>query len=121
MEMTNLSIQDLVTKTAAFTGTGVDVSALTGDWTLKVQVESLTNQKAARLVFEDTVNDFTASVAVAVFAFLGGLEKTYDKVKSFKKADLPGARVGVTNGKMRLNVGLIDGSASVKYRAWIEY
>lgn len=118
--MTLTDVQATTTKTAAFTGTGIDVSTFTGDWTLKIQVQSLSDSKKVRFVFEDTVNDFTASVAGPTFSFMGKVEASYDRVKSFKKQDFPDLRLGATSAKLRLNVARIDSSASVSYKAWIE-
>lgn len=119
--MTLTEVQARVSKTTAFTGTGIDVSAITGDWTLKIQVESLTSAKKARFAFEDTVNDYTASLAGPTFNFLGTLASSYDKVKSFKKQDFPSLRLGTASAQLRLKLSEIDGSATCVYRAWLEY
>jgi hypothetical protein len=118
--MTLTDVQATTTKTAAFTGTGIDVASFTGDWTLKIQVQALSDNKKVRFAFEDTVNDFTASVAGPTFSFAGKLEASYDRVKSFKKQDFPDLRLGTASAKLRLNMSRIDSSASVTYKAWIE-
>ncbi len=118
--MTLTDIQARVSKTSTFNGAGIDVSGFTGDWTLKIQIESLTQAKKARFVFEDTVNDYTASIAGPAFSFLGSLAASYDKVKSIKKADFPSLRMGTASAQLRLKLAEIDGSATVVYKAWIE-
>ena len=119
--MTLLELQSRVSKTAAFTGSGVDVSGITGDWTLKFQCESLTAAKQARWVFEDTVNDYTASLAGPTINFKGEIEASYDKVKSFKKQDFPGLRLGTASAQLRLTLSNMDSASTAIYRAWIEY
>lgn len=119
--MTLTEIQARVSKTTAFTGAGLDVSGITGDWTIKLQVESLTAAKQARFVFEDTVNDYTASLAGPSFSMKGSLGASYDKVKSFKKQDFPSLRLGTASAQLRLKLAELDGSATVVYRSWLEY
>lgn len=119
--MTLTEIQARVTKTASFIGSGIDVSGITGDWTLKLQVESLTDQKLMRLAFEDTVNDYTASLAGPTISFKGALASSYDKVKSFKKQDFPGLRLGTASAQLRANLTALDSAAIVVFRAWLEY
>lgn len=118
--MTLTDVQATVTKTAAFTGTGIDVSGFTGDWTLKIQVQALTANKNVRFGFVDTVNDFTASVTGPTFSFTGQLAASYDRVKSFKKQAFPDLRLGTASAKLRLDVSRMDSAASVSYKAWIE-
>ena len=136
--MTLSEVQSRVTKTAAFTGSGIDVSGITGDWTIKLQVEALADSVAAntpvvRFAFEDTVNDYTASIAGPTVSFKGTLAKSFDKVKSFKKQDFPDLRIGVASAQLRLKVSNLEEfvttsgvpaaatTCSVTYRSWLEY
>ncbi len=124
--MTLKEVQARVTKTAAFAGSGLDVSGITGDWTLKLQVEALSDAVAAttpavRFDFEDTVNDFTASLIGPAISFKGTLANSFDKVKSFKKQDFPSLRLGVGSAQLLLRLGEIESGGSVTYRAWLEY
>ncbi len=117
--MTHTEVQAYVTKTAAFTGSTVDVSGITGDWTLKLQVGALSAGVDARFTFEDTVTDFTASLAGPSFSFLGELDLAQDRVKSIKKQDFHSLRLGVTSGFLHLKLASM-GVGSVSYHAWIE-
>lgn len=124
--MTLTEIQSRVTKTAAFTGSGVDVSGITGDWTLKLQVEALSDAVSStipvvRFGFEDTVNDYTAAIVGPTISFKGTIAKSYDKVKSFKKQDFPDLRLGVASAQLRLKLLNIESGGSCTYRAWLEY
>ena len=129
--MTLTEIQAKVTKTAAFAGAGIDISgvkdgSVVKDWTLKLQVEALSDAVAAtipsvRLGFVDTVNDFTDSIAGPTISFSGTLTKSADKVKSFKKADFPDLRMGVSSAQLKLKLLNIESGGSCTYRAWMEY
>lgn len=119
--MTLTEIQARVSKTASFTGSGIDISGITGDWTLKVQIESLTAAKQARLVFEDTINDYTGSIAGPTFSYKGELAASYDKIRSFKKASFPSLRLGTGSAQLRLKLAELDSGATCVYRAWLEY
>lgn len=119
--MTLTDVQARISKTAAFTGSGIDVSGITGDWTLKLQVESLTAAKQVRIGFEDTVNDYTGAIMGPVFSMKGALAKEYDKVKSFKKQDFPSLRLGTASAQLRCKVLELDSGATVVYHAWLEY
>lgn len=123
--MTLTQVQSLVTKTAAFTGSGIDVSGITGDWTLKIEVQALSDAVTAttpqvRFVFEDTVNDYTASLAGPTISFKGTLAASYDKVKSFKKQDFPDLRLGTGSAQLRLKLSAIESGGTVSYASWIE-
>lgn len=122
--MTLTEIQARVTKTAAFTGSGIDVSGITGDWTIKLQLENATNSggtPSVRFVFEDTVNDWTASLAGPSISFKGKIEEQYDKVKSWKKQDFPDLRLGTADAQLRLKLSTAVAGDSIIYRSWLEY
>lgn len=123
--MTFTDIQARVSKTTTFIGAGLDVSGISDDWTIKLQVESLaasTGNKRVRFVIEDTVNDWTASLAGPSFSVKGTIVASADKVMSIKKADFPSLRIGVANGQIRLKLSEVDsGVDSVVYKSWLEY
>ena len=121
-----------VTSTGAVTPTaGVDISGMTGDATVCIEVISLTAGKTARVQLEDSVNGFTASLPLDVFNFVGqegqggtsytagAYNPTTEKL-SVRKYQLPNNRFGVTSALLRLNVTAIDGSSSLSLNAWIE-
>lgn len=121
MPINTLSIES-ATQTGAHQSAGVDVSGLTGDWTLKLQVLSLTAAKHARIVFEESVDNFTTVFPVAEFNFLGPYQDPNGSQVSFKKRDAAGgSKFGVASGKVRLNLIQIDGSATIVYNAGVVY
>ena len=111
-----------VTATGAVTPTaGLDVSGVTGDWTLYVQVQSNTAAKAFQVQLEESANAWTASVADMVVGAKGGIGSAYDKVWSKRKYELPGSVIGTSGAVLRANVTQIDSGDSLAVRAWIEY
>jgi hypothetical protein len=112
-----------VTATGAVTPTaGLDVSAITGDYTLFVQVQSQTAAKGFQLQLEETVNAFTASIADMVVSAKGGIAAGYDRVWSKRKYEQPqSGAIGTASGKLRVNVTQIDSGDTIGVRAWIEY
>lgn len=121
--MTLTEVQSRVTKTASFTGSGLDISGISQDWTLKLQVESMayaSGTPQCRFAFEDTVNDYTASLAGPTVSFKGALSASADKVKSFKKQDFPDLRLGTSSAQLRLKLASFTGD-NITYRAWVEY
>lgn len=108
-----------VTGTGSYTSGGKvsiaqDVSALTGDFTVRVTITALTAAKNAVVCIQDSADGFASDIVTLACAnpsgaVVAGAPVTY----SWRKYQLPSARVGVTNGRLRLNIQAIDGSASV--------
>lgn len=109
-----------ISATGAVTGT-LDTSALTGDFTVNIQVSGLTAGKTAIISLEDTANASAFSDAIAqwVEQFSGGIGTGNDVVLSRRKYQIPGCRFGVTNSKLRLNVLSITSTPGLKVHAWL--
>lgn len=118
--MTLTDIQAQVTKTAAFDGASLDISGVTGDWTIKLQVSALTAAKKARFIFQDSVDAFSANIGGPAVSVKGAISEDADKVYSFKKQDFPSLRFGTASAVLRLALAEIDSAASVEYRSWLE-
>jgi len=101
--------------------TEVDISGIDGDWTIKLQVESLTEAKKIILAFEDTVDDFSNSVIGPTVNTVGEISKTADKVWSWTYRNWPSLRFGTASAELRLNCLSIDAATTAHVRAWIEY
>lgn len=103
------------------TGT-LDTSALTGAYNIKCRVSGLATGKKMMVSIEDTANAsaFSDALPLAVFHFTGGFP--VDGItKSLQAYDIPNARFGITNSKLRVNVTAIDaGAGSPSVHAWIE-
>jgi hypothetical protein len=121
-----------VTATGAVTATaGVDISGMTGDVTVCIEVISMTAAKSARIQLEDSVTAFTASIPVAVFDVIGQVGQggtsytagAYNPTTTkftVRKYQLANNRFGVTSALLRVNVTAIDSAASLTLNAWIE-
>jgi hypothetical protein len=66
------SLQAEVTKTAAFNGTGVDISALTGPFEINVTVDALTAASVAHFQIQTSIDNFVSDIRVEKdFVFKG--------------------------------------------------
>jgi hypothetical protein len=120
--MTITPIQAKVTKTATFNGSGVDVSGISGDWTLVLDVQTVVGDTAVRFGFQDTVDAFTTPLAGPTVSVSGAVALANSRRFTFKKYDFPGLRCGTASAQLRLAVLAITGtSPSVTYQAWLEY
>lgn len=120
--MPNIEVQALTTKTAAFQGAAVDISALS-EFRLKLHIHSITDGKSVQFALETTVGaDFTGTVVKRwVKTFRGALppEGHVFQIHSRMFDRIP---LGTANGKMRLVIDDIDAgdTTSVKYSARLE-
>lgn len=121
-----------VTATGPVTPTaGIDISAVTGDFTVCVEVIAMTAGKTARIQFEDTTNAFTAATALEVVHVQGQMgqggtsftSNTYNPTtekQTYRKYFVRNNVFGVASAKLRANITAIDSSASLTFNAWIE-
>lgn len=117
-----MALSDITTGLQTVTGTGavtgsLDISGITGDYTLKIRVAELPAAEDAELVIEDTVDNFTASVVRGVLNVPGGLQ---ERTFSFLKRDLKTMRAGTASAKVRINVRTKSASGNLKLHAWLE-
>lgn len=108
-----------VTAAGAVTGT-LDISGLSGDFTVKIRVTALSAGKTAVIALEDSVDEFTNAVQQAVVQVSGEVKPEAEKVFSFKKADLPALRLGTTSAECRINVLSVTATPGLKVHAWLE-
>ena len=115
-------LQAGITATGAVTPTtGLDVSGITGDWTIKVEIPANTAGKKARLVIESSANGFTASVPELIVDISDKTLAASDRVFSVRKYERPSHGLGVTSAVLRARVDKIDSGNSLSVQAWIEY
>lgn len=136
--MTHLDIQTRTTITSAAAGSGVDISGITGNWTLVLEVMGMNSGDTARFVFEDSVNAFSAALSGpsasvtgqvgsdGTSPFVPGANPTgYEpnvKRYTWNTRDFPSLRFGVTDALLRMNVQEMTGSSkSVTFQAFVEY
>lgn len=115
-----------ITGTGSYTSGGAvsmayDVSASTAPWTLRIRVESLTNAKKILLHIQDSADGFASDINTLAVVNLTGTSPVGctglacgPAIEYTIRGDymLPSARVGLTNGRLRLKVQAIDSSAS---------
>lgn len=132
--MTLTTLQAPVTRTATLNGTGVDISALTGDFTIIVELTKLSANagQTPQVQFEiqDSVDAFTNRVTVAAFNTKGSVNystdakvdgKQHGRKWTFRRRDLVGVRAGTPSATLRLAlVGISGTGASADYSATIQ-
>jgi len=116
------SVQAKVTRTAAANGSSVDVSGISGYWTLHLKVlKAVPAGGKIRFSFPDSVNAFTAQLPGPAFSVQGKVEADAPKVFSVTKNDFPSLRFGTASAVIRCQLDEITGaSPSVDYEAWLE-
>ena len=124
--MTHLDIQAKVTRTSAANGSSIDISGIDAatDWTLKLEILDMNAEATPRIGFEDSVDAFSNKLPVAVWCPTGPVRTQAEKkCFSFKKADFPHLRVGVTSAVLRCALFSINtqGTETITYQAWMEY
>lgn len=127
MTIGNISTgQQAVTTTGAVTPTGgLDISGISGDYTIHVRVQNLSSASGtpqADIVLEDSVNAFTAIVQVAAVNVQGTIDSKTEQHYSFRKYQLPTLRAGTASAVLRVNVQKLNGTTpALTLDAWIEY
>jgi hypothetical protein len=102
--------------------TGLDISGLTGDYTLEITVMALSSVSGtpqARVVLEDTVNAFTNAIPVAELNLQGPV--TMPVTQLITSDEAPSLRIGTTSARLRLNVQMLNGttpSITVRGAIW---
>ena len=114
------------TLTTAGAQTGVDISGLTGDLTLRLVIDSFSaasGTPAAIINLEDTVNAFSAllmqkNLANIQGTIVAGAPETF----TFRvPKEILNLRNGTASAQARINVVLLGGtSPSLSFRAWFE-
>jgi hypothetical protein len=100
--------------------TGLDISGVSGDATVVVEVSGLTAGKTARIQLEDTVNAFTAATALAVINVTGQIDGRSSDRYTWRKYQLPNNVFGSASAKLRANVTALDAGATLSLHAWLE-
>ncbi len=102
--------------------TGLDISGLSGDYTLEITVLALSSASGtpqARVVIEDTVNAFTNAVPVAEMNLQGPV--TMPVTHLIRSDEAPSLRIGTASAKLRVNVQMLNGgtpSITVRGALW---
>jgi hypothetical protein len=93
--------------------TGLDVAAITGDFTIRVNVRKLTAASGtprARVLIEDTVNAFTASIPICTENLEGPITEEIPVAFSWRRYELPSLRAGTASARIRVNIVELSGT-----------
>jgi hypothetical protein len=105
-----------------------DISALTGNYVVRLRVETLTAAKNVVLCIQDSADGFVSDIVTLACANVAGpVVATVPVAYTWAQYQLPSFRLGngtagagVTNARVRLYVTQIDGSGSVKASLFLE-
>ena len=114
-----------VTTTGAVTPTaGLDISGITGDYTVHLRIQALSSASGTpnvAITLEDSVNAFTASVPVAEQQYTGTINTNAELHFSWRKYQLPKLRAGTASALLRANVVALGGTTpTCTLDSWIE-
>jgi len=93
--------------------TGLDISGLSGDYMLQIDVLDLhcaSGTPKARVIIEDTVNAFTASIPVCELNLVGPIVAGAPVTQTWRSDRAPSLRLGTASAKLRANVAGLDGT-----------
>jgi hypothetical protein len=111
-----------VTATGAVAPTaGLDVSGVSGDWTVFCEVVSQTTGKNFQINLEGSVDGFATRTVHLIAGGAGSIGPTADKVYSVRRYELDAWIIGSVDGKLRCNVTELDTGSSLQMRAWVQY
>lgn len=108
-----------ITGTGTYSSGGVvteatDISGLSGDNTIRLAISSLTSAANVLISIQDSADGFVSDIkTLAVVNVTGAITSGTPQTYVFRQYSLPSARLGVTNGRLRLYVQSISGSSSV--------
>ena len=126
MPNTSVAVQTTVAVTGAV-GAGLDISAMTGDETLHVRIQSMTAASGIPgviLQIEDSVNAFAAVIPQWVIQAKGTVSPTIGQSGihlSKRLYEIPWCRFGTASAVLRPNVTAIKGTTpSLTIDCWIE-
>lgn len=110
---------------AVTTTTGLDISGITGDYTIHLRIQALSAASGTPKIavqLEDSVNAFTASLGQAVYQYQGTIDTKSEVHKIWRKYELPNLRCGTASAVLRANVTILGGTTpSCQLDSWIEY
>jgi hypothetical protein len=121
--------QQTVTATGAVTpAAGLDISGITGDFTIHLRVQGLSvgnGVPLAQIQVEDSLNAFGASMAHAEAFAYGKIDPNAEECFSWRKYQVRDLRAGTAGAVLRFNVVGLNptsfGPPSLTLDGWIEF
>jgi hypothetical protein len=98
----------------------VPISAVTGDWTLRMRIEGMLAGLSAEVAIEDSVDGITWITRVTRNVKGAVLSGAMLDVMEVRKYDFPSIRFGTANAVIRVNVLSLDATNTVTVTAWFE-
>ena len=121
MPITRNTLLAKTTQTAATANAGVSVSGITGDFTIKLRVDSITPGASAKIQIEETTNGFTTTYTVFKQDFVNALPPEGTTVSYRKYQSETTSLAGQAGAQFRVNLIELNGtSPSITYEAWLE-
>lgn len=120
--MTRIPIQNSTTQTAAFDGSGVDVSVIRFDTAATLVLEILSMTGNARFSFETSADSFATLLDGPAISITGPVVIAAPIRISFRwPREFPDLRLGIASTAIRLALSRLSGvGATVNYQSWIE-
>jgi len=112
-------------QTASATGpvtAGSDVSAVVGDFTIKLRILALSTTGAragARVVLEESIDSFATSSPIAVVDIQGPLGGN-DVLRQWRTYEVSMSKIGGAGAAVRANISVLSSGTSIKLEAWID-
>ena len=89
-----------------------DVSGITGDYTLKFRLVSMTASKNALISIQESADGFASDIRTLEVIHVNGSVPVGGIAKSWRKYTTSDARVGTANTRLRIYVQAIDSAAT---------
>ena len=110
---------NFINATAPVKGEAIDISSLSTDWEIVVQVLFLTPEKRALFHVHDSDNNFATSLPGPTFNARGET-KSLSPIKFVALArEFPSLRFGESKAKLRLDLVALDPGAQIRYSAFV--
>jgi hypothetical protein len=97
-----------------------DISGLTGDVTVFVRTENEAALKGCIVSIQDSADGFVADIRTIALVDTSGTLPVGGVTHSIRKYEMPQARFGVANARLRLYVTEIDSSSSVTLTLYVQ-
>jgi hypothetical protein len=111
----NSTLTTAVAGNAAYTSGGqasqaFDISGYTGDYTLRLKIDSLTANLRALVTVQNSTDGFVNDIqTVAVYNLTGPISSAAPIERTYRAYQLPSSRFGVANGRVRVFIQSLEG------------
>ncbi len=115
-----------ITGTGAYTSGGVvtmayDISGISGDFTIKASIDSMTASKKALVSIQESADGFVSDIRTLEVFHISGTVPHTGISKTWRSYNVPDNRFGVTSARLRLYVQALDSAGTANISLWLEY